>query len=104
MSDIEYRMRRYVIRDKDLISLLNWWHEMPAFIEKLPRIGKLPEDARIRALDYDYARMALCAIVISKEFDVVPEGEMVPVVYSDVYNYPVEPVYQRMDTIMGAGE
>ena len=74
---MERRVKIMYLKTEFLSTFLNW---RQAAAIQLPVFPQLPADAAFGNISYDFARQAVSIIVHSKEFDIVPDAMMPPVV------------------------
>jgi hypothetical protein len=76
MRDSDRRVMRCFVGEHLLLDLFKPLGQCVAVRLNHPQ---LPDDATVQAVHSDYSRRALCAIVHSREFPIVPAGKEIPV-------------------------
>lgn len=74
---MERRFKIMYIRTGFLSTFLNWRQGTAI---QLPVFPQLPDDVEFTNITFDFARQAISVIMYSKEFEIVPDGFMPPVI------------------------
>jgi len=82
MEDKSRRLRRYLIRERDIVQAFCGQHSDYYSMPLTLKWDGMPEDAVIERVYHDPASMCFDAIVSHESFEEVPEGQMIPVIHA----------------------
>lgn len=84
----ENRVKILSIDQHLMVDILNWWIK-PAGVLKLPITESIPEDATVISVNANWSRRTIEALIKHPSFDVVPNGEMPPMIPDYVTEFKI---------------
>ena len=75
----ENRVKILRVDAKLIVDILNWWRNPPGFLT-LPLMESIPEDSVVVSVHADWSRGTIEVLIQHHSFDIVPRGEMPPIV------------------------
>lgn len=84
----ENRVKMLNIDQHLMVDILNWWIR-PTGVLKLPITESIPEDAIVISVNANWSHRTIEALIKHPSFDVVPPGEMPPMIPDCVTEFKI---------------